>query len=390
MKKYSLSPIIIDLLKEYAYYKEDKGVLPLSSSHVREFKIGKKFAYSTSSAINSVHSQVSKLIFNQYISKIPVNQSATAYLSGKSYYDFIEPHRNNYFFLRLDLKNFFHSISKDIIERNFLEYFSNDPISDKCEQTHAQAIYNLIMYKLDSKSDNSTFKGCEILPMGFPLSPSISNLVFRKIDLLIEKFCDEKGIVYTRYADDMLFSSRGKIVPPPIFAFFGKDTKKRKSYDPPFLHSKAFYEEISYLLQLDGYKINKNKVKKSVHTISINGYTITGSNYSDIKGDIRISNVKTKTITKLIHELKVNKDDILVFKKCFKKEFPTPKYKKGANDFISDFCTNQINNKLVGYKSYIISIVKFDGDKDCLSTASRSKYTKLLEQLDNSITKRLK
>ncbi|ENM5907475.1 RNA-directed DNA polymerase [Vibrio mimicus] len=391
MKKYSLSSVVLDLLKEYSYYKEDKGVLPLSSSHVREFKIGKKFAYSTTPAINRIHSHLSKVIFSQYVSKIPVNQSAKAYLSGTSYYDFIEPHRNNYFFLRLDLKNFFHSISSDIIDKNFLEYFSEEKISEGCEQTHAQAIYNLIMYKLDENTHNDAFKGKNILPMGFPLSPSISNVVFRKTDLLIEKFCSEKGITYTRYADDMLFSSRGTIVPPPLFGLIGKNKDKVKAYESPFLHSKRFYDEISYLVGLDGYIINKRKVIKAVNTISLNGYTITGTNYSDLKGYIRLSNAKTNIISKLIHELKVNKnDDVLVFKKCFASEFPVPKYKKNVAKFILNFCANQINNKLVGYKSYIISILKYDKEKDCLSVESKSKYLDILDKLDVVIKSRMK
>lgn len=390
MKKYSLSPVILDLLKEYPNYEEDKGVAPLSSSNIREFKIGKKFAYSTNTTINKAHSHLSKVIFSQYISKIPVNQSATAYLEGKSYFDFIEPHRNNYFFLRLDLKSFFHSIRSDIVNRNFLEYFSDNKISNNCEQTHAEAIFNLIMYKLDNKSKNNTFKGKVILPMGFPLSPPISNIIFRKTDLLIEKLCDENSITYTRYADDMLFSSRGQIIPPSIFPFTDKNKIKETNYKSPFVHSKRFFDEISYLVKLDGFKINKRKIKKSVHTISLNGYTITGTNYPDIKGEIRISNLKTKIINKLIHELNHQTDDVIVFNKCFKKETPIPKYNKGSDNFISEFCKNQINNKLVGYNSYIISIIKYDKEKNCLSRASRDKYASLVKELNKLISKRLK
>lgn len=390
MKKYSLSPVILDLLKEYPNYEEDKGVIPLTSSHVREFKIGKKFAYSTNTAINKTHSHLSKVIFSQYISKIPVNQSATAYLEGKSYYDFIEPHRHNYFFLRLDLKSFFHSIRSNIVSENFLEYFSDKKISENCEQTHSEAIFNLIMYKIDNKSKNNTFKGELILPMGFPLSPSISNIIFRKTDLLIEKLCDENSITYTRYADDMLFSSRGQIIPPSIFPLIDKNKKKETTYKSPFVHSKRFFDEISYLVKLDGFKINKKKTKKSVHTISLNGYTITGSNFPDIKGEIRISNLKTKIISKLIHELNNKTDDVIVFNKCFKKENPTPKYKKGSENFISEFCKNQINNKLVGYNSYIISIIKYDKEKNCLSRDSREKYANLVKDLNKLISKRLK
>lgn len=387
MKKYSLSPNVLDLLKEYELYKEDKGVLPLSSLYVHEIKIGKKFAYTISSSISKKHSDICNLIFKSYISKIPLNKAATAYVTGKSYFDFIEPHRNNYFFLRIDLKNFFHSISDKVVESNFLEYFSNEKMTENNNQTHAQALSNLVMYQLDDKIKNSTFKKKKILPMGFPLSPAISNIVFRKIDLLIEKFCDEKNITYTRYADDLLFSSKGKIIEQNVFDIVRGE---RKKFEVPFVHSKRFYDEISFLVNVDGYKINRRKIVKAINTMSLNGYTISGSNHSDLKGTIRISNLKTKIIDKLLYEMSLNNDDVTVFKKCFSNELPLPKYKSKAIDFISSYCTNQINNKLVGYRSYIYSLIKYDKEKDCLSYESKKKYLNFLNELDCLINKRIK
>ena len=44
------------------------------------------------------------------------------------------------------------------------------------------------------------------LPQGAPTSPLLSNLVFAPLDLRIEAYCQAKGITYTRYADDLIFS----------------------------------------------------------------------------------------------------------------------------------------------------------------------------------------
>ena len=45
------------------------------------------------------------------------------------------------------------------------------------------------------------------LPQGAPTSPMLSNLVMKRLDKMIYAFCHSKGIAYTRYADDLTFSS---------------------------------------------------------------------------------------------------------------------------------------------------------------------------------------
>lgn len=46
----------------------------------------------------------------------------------------------------------------------------------------------------------------ERLPQGLPSSPSAANLAFALTDLRIAEFCEEYGITYTRYCDDLSFS----------------------------------------------------------------------------------------------------------------------------------------------------------------------------------------
>lgn len=43
-------------------------------------------------------------------------------------------------------------------------------------------------------------------PQGFPTSPKLLNLAFRKTDARLSKFCKRAGIQYSRYADDLTFS----------------------------------------------------------------------------------------------------------------------------------------------------------------------------------------
>ena len=44
-------------------------------------------------------------------------------------------------------------------------------------------------------------------PQGFPTSPTLANIALRGMDKMIAEQCEEKGILYTRYADDLSFST---------------------------------------------------------------------------------------------------------------------------------------------------------------------------------------
>ena len=45
------------------------------------------------------------------------------------------------------------------------------------------------------------------LPIGFSTSPNISNTFLYDFDKIFEKYCLNKNIIYTRYADDLIISS---------------------------------------------------------------------------------------------------------------------------------------------------------------------------------------
>lgn len=47
----------------------------------------------------------------------------------------------------------------------------------------------------------------KVLPQGAVTSPHLSNLIFYELDEVIYGYCNTKSVTYSRYSDDMIFSS---------------------------------------------------------------------------------------------------------------------------------------------------------------------------------------
>lgn len=133
--------------------------------------------------------------FLQYFKKnIPVHQNAYAYEKDKSIRDNAAKHSENQYLLKMDFKNFFLSIKPlhfiALIKKHEIEMGENDEF----------IISNLFFWKRRSDSPLR-------LSVGAPSSPFISNAVMYFFDEAISRTCDELQIVYTRYADDLTFST---------------------------------------------------------------------------------------------------------------------------------------------------------------------------------------
>jgi len=348
---------------------DDSGcVLKLQADDVDEFKIGNKYFYKLSDN-SCFKSAQSELCYN-FLNSLPVNNSAVAYRSGLSYLNLFEPHRKGYFFMRLDVSSFFHSIQEELLRKCFSNYFKNEYIDEGEKQGLIDSFILLSTYRIPDTSPNERFRGKVVLPIGFQSSPVISNIVFRKIDILIQNFCSSKNIVYSRYADDMVFSS---------------------SSLSKFIHSESFYNEIKYLISIDGFKINKRKTIRSEHTISLNGYIINSKGVSSKSADIRISNKKTEIIRKLIHKLDkgVSDEEILTTLFDFKYTSKYFKYLPATPEYVEIYCMDQLNNKITGYRSFLISIIKFHDKYNCVDSLSILKYKKYIDILNAYIRKRV-
>jgi len=117
-----------------------------------------------------------------------------SYRKGVSIYDAIYPHKNSKYILSTDIKSFFLHINKENIKNLILQNKKNYLIQEEDIEQYIDTLVNLVSYN-------------DILPIGAPTSPKISNAYLFKFDNKLHEYCKVEGIIYTRYSDDFIFSS---------------------------------------------------------------------------------------------------------------------------------------------------------------------------------------
>lgn len=232
----------------------------------RSFQIPKADGSRTIQAIDreSRLYHIQQSLYKNFLNTIPLPTPVTGFLQGSSYMDFLLPHIGREYFMRVDLSDFFGSITIDMARACFREFFPEN----------------------DSESLEIFLSLCTHdggLPQGAVTSPSISNIIFRRLDQRILKYCQSfdalyrngqklsEEIRYTRYADDLLFSSTRL----------------------DFSENAFFLGMIKSILASGGFQINQHKLKYGCRQISLSGFVVSD--------DVHLSRKRLYSINKLIH-----------------------------------------------------------------------------------------
>ena len=103
---------MIDLKYELINIGINKKFNPIITTDYEEIKLNSNYLYSINNKeIEKKQKNIAKALSN----KIQLNSSSVAYKKHLSYYDFLLPHKDNYNFIRLDIKSFFYSIRYSIL-----------------------------------------------------------------------------------------------------------------------------------------------------------------------------------------------------------------------------------------------------------------------------------
>lgn len=130
--------------------------------------------------------QYQRWIYRSLLADLPLSKHAIAYRKGLSLSKALKPHVGRKYLVKMDISHFFDSITASAVYKVFEEF------------GYPKSVTTLL-------SKLCTLNGK--LPQGVASSPSIANLVLRQFDADVGEWCHERGIAYTRYSDDLIFSA---------------------------------------------------------------------------------------------------------------------------------------------------------------------------------------
>ena len=175
-------------------FKELFNALRNTDQYYQEMRVkrknGKKrTVYKVKWPLNQYQHFIKRYILNEY----EISKYATAYFEGASIKRDAEIHCGKKYILKMDLADFFGHITLDMIKTNVFN------------KNHFPPYICYALLKL------CTYKGSIV--QGAATSPAISNIVMKHFDDVMGSWCDENNISFSRYSDDIAFSSDKPLYP---------------------------------------------------------------------------------------------------------------------------------------------------------------------------------
>jgi len=199
---------------------------------------------------------------------LPVHKCAMAYRNGISIKDNAQAHKNNAYLLKLDLENFFNSITPVL----FWNIWEKAKLS-KLQNDEKKWIERLLFWERNGEL---------VLSVGAPSSPMVSNFCMYFFDSELSHYCKERAITFTRYADDLTFSTKIEDI----------------LFQMPFIVEGIL--ESSFQEKL---KLNRTKTvfSSKAHNRHVTGITLTN------EGTISLGRARKRYIKHKVHQFSLGK-----------------------------------------------------------------------------------
>lgn len=192
--------------------------------------------------------RIQQLLLPFFTLLVKPSDQAMAFIEKRSILTNAQKHKKKKFVYNIDLEDFFHSIKHEKVAAYFSQILKSENagkiIADFCTAPISAS---------KIKNTNSYIEWG--LPQGAPTSPFISNIVCLNLDAKLDSLAKRFKVTYTRYADDITFSSNNNIY------YFQND----------------FIRELKLILKQDGFKIKpaKTRLQKNGYRKEVTGLVVS-------------------------------------------------------------------------------------------------------------------
>lgn len=151
-------------------------------------------------------------ILAEILDKVPAHPAAHGFVPGRSTQTFIAPHLAQRIILKMDLSDFFPSITGARIQTIFRMLGYPESVADLLNGICTNAAPRRVWHEATAEADRERLQeACLLhtrphLPQGAPTSPALANICTYRIDCRLTGLARSAGAEYTRYADDLAFS----------------------------------------------------------------------------------------------------------------------------------------------------------------------------------------
>jgi retron-type reverse transcriptase len=178
--------------------------------------------------------------------------AATGFVIGKSIVDNARVHVGQFYVYNLDLKDFFTSIDKSRVwGRLLVAPFNLNNSSERKKIANMIAGLTCTPMEVERFVEKEWIKTTtSVLPQGAPTSPTLTNAICEKLDIRLSGVAKRFGLNYTRYADDITFSSKHnsyEVAP--------------NSFEKIFVTNSSFDQEVRRIITDQNFHVKESKVR---------------------------------------------------------------------------------------------------------------------------------
>ncbi len=189
----------ISELRWLCYHREAS-----TQSHYNRFEIPKRSGGSRAIwAPKPKLKKAQRWILQEILDRLLVHGAAHGFLTGRSIASNAAEHCNSQILIKMDIENFFPTISWRRVKGVFRKAGYNEQIATLLALLCTESPREII--EKDGKKYYIALSD-RCLPQGAPTSPALSNALCLSLDRRMAGMAKKAGLRYTRYADDLTFS----------------------------------------------------------------------------------------------------------------------------------------------------------------------------------------